>query len=209
MFTIFLKNKSYSFAQPLWISFSAVVGLTHAGKSWLETDNWPIYVIKYSNGLSDGQPYTLFAPWIIGEERYVGQAVIPYSSYTINEISFFVGTKGDPKDDLYYAIYDSKDMVMRDGLFAKKGEFQGPPKWQSASFWPSLTFESGELYRVVLYSPESTLKDGYHVYGHEFMLDKTLGYGSTIHHLTASFNGLESWIEWYDADAAFKFVNSN
>ena len=72
-----------------------------------------------------------------------------------------------------------------------------------------ITLESGKLYRVVLYSPNSTLEDGYFVYGHEFMLDKTLGFGSTIHHLTASFDGLKSWIEWYDADAVFKFINTN
>ena len=36
-----------------------------------------------------------------------------------------------------------------------------------------------------------------------------LSLASAIHHPTASFNGLESWIEWYDADAAFKFINSN
>ena len=41
------------------------------------------------------------------------------------------------------------------------------------------------------------------------MLDQTLGFGSTVHHLTASFDGLENWIEWYDADAAFKFINRN
>jgi len=50
---------------------------------------------------------------------------------------------------------------------------------------------------------------GYYVYGHEFMLDKTLGFGSTIHHLTSTFIGPERWTEWYDADAAFKFINTN
>ncbi len=179
------------------------------GKNWEETGNWPIFVIKYSNGISDGQPYSLFAPWIIGEQRYVGQAVIPYSTYKVDKISFVVGTKGDPPDDLFYAIFDSENNNIADGLFVKQGEITRRPSWLSQNLFPSLTFEAGKLYRVVLYSPESTLKNGYFVYGHEYMLDKTLGYGSTTHHLTASFNGLKSWIEWYDADAAFKFINSN
>ncbi len=183
--------------------------LVFDGQSWKTTNYWPIYVINYSNGISDGQPYTLFAQWVIEEERYVGQAVIPYSNYNVDEISFVVAAKGNSSDDLYYAIYDSENNILRDGIFAKKGEMSAHPHWQSVSISSPIKFESGKLYRVVLYSPNSTLDDGYYVYGHEFMLDKTLGYGSTIHHLTASFNDLKSWIEWYDADAAFKFTGSN
>jgi len=191
-----------------WIDPS-INTLFYDGTAWSTTDNWPIFVIKYSNGISDGQPYSLFAPWIIGKERYVGQAVIPYSTYKVDKISFVVGTKGDPTDDLYYSIFDSENNNIADGLFVKQGEIDRRPLWMSQTLFPSITMEAGKLYRVVLYSPESTFKDGYHVYGHEYMLDKTLGYGSTTHHLTASFNGLKSWIEWYDADAAFKFINLN
>jgi len=179
------------------------------GESWMITEKWPSFVIKYSNGVSDGQPYTLFAPWIIGEKRYVGQAVIPYSNYEVDEIAFVVATKGNPMDDLYYAIYDSENNVMRNGTFAKKEEIKTIEHWWSKSIRPPITLDSGKLYRVVLYSPNSSLKNGYFVYGHEFMLDKTLGFGSTIHHLTARFHGPENWVEWYDADVAFKFINTN
>lgn len=179
------------------------------GQSWFVTEKWPSFVIKYSNGVSDGQPYTLFAPWIIEKKRYVGQAVIPYSNYKIDEISFVVSSKGNPMDDLHYAIYDSKNKIIRDGIFAKKGDINAFQHWWSKTVWPPIILESGKLYRVVLYSPNSTQENGYFIYGHEYMLDKTLGFGSTIHHLTASFDGLESWIEWYDADAAFKFITTN
>jgi len=179
------------------------------GKSWMFTEKWPMFVIRYSNGVSDGQPYTLFAQWVIGEKRHVGQAVIPYSNYEIDEIAFVVAKKGNPIDDLYYAIYDSENNVILDGIFAKKDELKANFRWWSTTLSPSITLESGKLYRVVLSSANSTLDDGYYVYGHEFMLDRTLGFGSTIHHLTASFDGLENWIEWYDADAAFKFIDTN
>jgi len=187
----------------------AINTLFFDGESWLVTDNWPSFVIKYSNGISDGQPYTLYAPWIIEKKRYIGQAVIPYSDYKVNEIAFVVGTKGNPIDDLYYSIFDSENNNIRDGIFAKKEEIKTHPDWWSKSIGAPITFESGKLYRVALYSPNSTLEDGYHIYGHEFMLDQTLGYGSTIHHLTASFDGSESWMEWYDADTSFKFINKN
>ncbi len=179
------------------------------GESWLVTEKWPSFVIKYSNGVSYGQPYTIFAPWVIGEKRYVGQAVIPYSNYKIDEIAFVVSTKGNPMDDLHYVIYDSENNIIRDGIFAKKGEIDRFENWWSKTIGPPITLESGKLYRVVLYSPNSTIDDGYFVYGHEFMLDKTLGFGSTIHHLTARFNEQGSWTEWYDADAAFKFIITN
>lgn len=176
------------------------------GDLWQVEEKWPSFVVEYSNGISDGQPYTLMAPWVIGEDRLVGQAVEPYSKYNVDEISFVVSKKGDPIDDLYYTIYNAEDNILREGVFANKSKLSINQIWHSVLIEPPLLLNSDKLYRIVLHSRNSTLDDGYFIYGHEFMLDKILGFGSKRHHLTASYDGGKNWITWDDADASFKLV---
>lgn len=175
------------------------------GDSWIVQDKWPIYVIDYADGFSDGQPYSLMAPWVINESSMVGQTVIPFSNYNVSEFAFVVSHKGNPTDKLYYAVYDNENNILRNGTFATKDQLDKKKSWHNAILNPPLHLKSGDLYRFVLSSPNTKLENSYRIYGHEFMLDQSLGYGSIIHHLTKSKNG-DNWAKWYDADTAFKLI---
>ena len=184
---------------------NAINTLFFDGTSWTVQDKWPIYVIEHFDGTSDGQPYSLMAPWIIRGSSMVGQAVIPFSSYLVDEFAFVVSLDGNPTDNLYYAVYDAENNILRNGTFATPDELTKKKSWQQVKLKSPLHLEPGELYRFILSSPNTDLKNPYKVYGHEFMLDQTLGYGSVKHHLTKSSNGI-LWSKWYDADTAFKLI---
>ena len=184
---------------------NAINTLFFDGTSWGVQDKWPIYVIEFFDGTSDGQPYSLMAPWIIRESGMIGQVVRPFSSYLVDEFAFVVSLDGNPTDSLYYAIYDAENNILRNGTFATPDELTKKKSWQQVKLKSPLPLESGDLYRFILSSPNTDLKNPYKVYGHEFMLDQTLGYGSVKHHLTKSSNGVQ-WSKWYDADTAFKLI---
>ena len=98
-----------------------------------------------------GTPILFFAQWAIGDERYVGQAVIPYSSYEVDEDCFCSSSKRKTQWMICtMAIYDSENSVMRNGTFANKEELKTTRHWWSTTISPSITLESGKLYRVVL-----------------------------------------------------------
>jgi len=184
---------------------NAINTLFFDGTSWAIQDKWPIYVIEHFDGTSDGQPYSLMAPWIIRGSSMVGQVVKPFSSYLVDEFAFVVSLDGNPTDNLYYAIYDAENNILRNGTFATPDELTKKKSWQQVKLKSPLPLESGDLYRFILSSPNTDSKNPYKVYGHEFMLDQTLGYGSVKHHLTKSSNGIQ-WSKWYDADTAFKLI---
>ena len=184
---------------------NAINTLFFDGTSWAVQDKWPIYVIEYVDDTSYGQPYSLMAPWIIRESSMVGQAVRPFSSYLVDEFAFVVSLDGNPTDNLYYTVYDEENNILRNGTFATPDELTKKKSWQHVKLKSPLPLESGELYRFILNSPNTDLKNPYKVYGHEFMLDQTLGYGSINHHLTKGSNGIQ-WSKWYDADTAFKLI---
>jgi hypothetical protein len=180
--------------------------LLFSESSWNIQNKWPVFVIEYTNGISDGQPYSLMAPWVIKKSSMVGQTVTPFSDYTIKEISFIVSLEGKPVDDLYYTIYDEQNNILQEGVFATSEELTRKKVWHQVPLETPLSMKAGNTYRFILSSPQAELKNHYNVFGHEFMLDRSLGYGSVKHYLTKSSDGIQ-WSKWYDADAAFKLIS--
>ncbi len=183
----------------------AINTLFFDGIKWRVQDKWPIYVLEYSNGISDGQPYSLFAPWVIKESSMVGQTLKPFSNYLVDEFAFVVSSTGNPPDDLYYTVYDEENKIIRSGIFATPNDLTNEKIWHHVKLESPMLVESGKIYRFILSSENSDLENSYKIYGHEFMLDRTLGYGSVTHHLTKSTDGVK-WSKWYDADTAFKLI---
>jgi len=138
--------------------------LSYDGKDWREENKWPIFVIGYTDGSSEGQPYSLAAPWVIYGSTYVGQTIIPASNYRIGKMAFVVGLKGEPTDRLYFEIRDTSNEVMAKGLFANTSQLIGKT-WIEITLPSPVTFKAGELYRIVLLSPGTELKNAYYVYG--------------------------------------------
>lgn len=181
--------------------------LFYNGVSWRDQGKWPIFVIEYSEGFLEGQPYSLLAPWVVWGSTYVGQTVIPASDYKVGRIAFVISLKsGTPQDKLYYEIRDSKNGILVQGAFAEGDQLTSSQKWVEASLATPVTLKAGQLYRIVLLSPKTSLDSAYYLYGHEFSYNRTIGYGGLQHQLTSTLNGGGTWGENPDADAVFRLT---
>lgn len=187
---------------------AAINTLFYSGGAWRQEDEWPIYVVKYSDGKSEGQPYSLAAPWVIHSRTYIGQTVIPASNYKIGKVAFVLSLKGQPKDKLYYEIRDSSNNTLAKGVFAEASQLTTWKTWIEVTLDQPVTFKAGELYRVVLLSPGTDLENAYRVYGHEFSYDPSLGYGGLQHQLVTSHDGGSMWVESEDSDTIFKLTTT-
>jgi len=180
--------------------------LFYDGEKWGEENKWPIFVVGYADGRYEGQPYSLEAPWVIYRSKYVGQTIILASNYSIGKIAFVVSVKGKPTDKLYYEIRDQDNKVLVKGLFATADQLTIRMTWIEVPLPSPVEFTAGKLYRIVLLSPETDLENPYHMYGHEFGYNSSIGYGGLQHQLTTSTSAGTSWIENKDADAVFKLI---
>ena len=180
--------------------------LFYDGTNWEALDQWPMFLLNYEDGKSDGQPYTLAAQWTIRNSTYVGQTLIPSSDYNVSKIGIVIGKKGNPSDALYYGIVDSKNNLLSQGVFSDGENLHRYMNWVEINFDDPLLFSAGELYRIFLYSPIPRGEDSYELYGDELSLDNNLGYGGERHRLTISHDAGERWAAWYDADVIFSIT---
>ncbi len=208
-----LTYMANGFAQPLNNENPDIVwqdpmmnALFYDGNGWKEENKWPIFAIGYSDNRSEGQPYSLAAPWVIHDQVYVGQEFLPSADYSLGKIAFVVSLKAEPKDKLYYEIRDSNNTVMAKGLFAEKSNLTIWQTWIEVTLDSPVILKKGELYRIVLLSPGTDLDNTYSVYGHEFSYNTSIGYGGLQHQLTISFDSGSTWSGWEDADTIFKLT---
>lgn len=208
--------KSDGFAQPLnpddpdivWDDPQMTV-LTSMDSNWNLQNKWPIFVIEYSDNNSEGQPYSLCAPWVVWGSTYVGQSLVPASDYKVGKIAFDVSLgKGNPQDKLYYQIRDASNQILAEGVFVNRSQLTVSQTWIENTLATPVTFKAGKLYRIVLLSPQTDLDNAYYLFGHEFCYDPSIGYGSLQHQLTSTLNGGEAWGDNFDADAIYKVTTS-
>ena len=185
----------------------AINSLNFNGDYWVILDKWPIYLISYMDGKVDGQPYTLMANWIVQDGTPVGQTIITHSDYSISKFSFFVSKNGNPPDDLFYGIQDIDNNLLATGLFAKSNELTNNPMFIEVVLDESIDLKAGELYRFFVYSPIPRGTNNYNLFGHEFSINQTIGYGGITHRLSTGTD-FEHWGDWSDADAVFALVTS-
>jgi hypothetical protein len=180
--------------------------LSYRGGQWVEEKLGPIFVVGYSDGVREGQPYSLAAPWVIHDAIYVGQRMVPASNYRIGKIAFDVGLKNQPKDKLYYEVRDSNNEVLASGVFAEASQLTIWQTWIQVTLPTPVELQAGRLYVIALSSPQTDLTNAYLVYGHEFTYDAAIGYGGLQHQMITSQNAGQNWADWTDADAIFKLT---
>jgi hypothetical protein len=181
--------------------------LSFDGKSWNDESKWPTFVIRYTDGREEGQPYTLYAPWVIHNSVYVGEVFVPSKDYKVRNIGFVVDAKGKAQDSLYFEILDSKNEIVSHGVLGTPGQIGiGVKKWVDAPLDVSVMLKKGDLYRLVLYSPKTGADQAYEMYGHEFTYNDKIGYGGLQDELTISDNSGTTWQPWDDADAIFRLL---
>lgn len=184
--------------------------LSNNGQGWSQEDKWPIFIVVYASGKSEGQPYSLVAPWVIWGATRVGQTIVPASNYAIGKMAFDISLKTDqPQDKLYYEIRDSSNNVLSKGVFAEPSQLTTRQMWIEVTLPSPVNFRADQLYRIDLFSPGTDLRNAYYLYGHEFSYDNTIGYGGLHHQLTSSLDSGANWEENPDADAIFKLTTGS
>lgn len=183
--------------------------LSSSGSSWNPENKWPVFIVGYSDGNLEGQPYSLCAQWVVWGSTYVGQSLVPASDYKVGKIAFVVSLgSGNPQDKLYYQIRDASNVVLAEGVFVDPSQLTVSQTWIEATLATPVTLKAGKLYRIVLLSPQTDLANAYYLFGHEFCYDPSIGYGSLQHQLTSTLSGGEFWGDNKDADAIFKVTTS-
>jgi len=181
----------------------AMNALFYDGSSWKTSNVWPIFVLNFSDGKAIGQPYSLAAQWVIYGQRHTGQEIVPSVNLVVEKFGFSVALDGEPDDNLCYEIRDSSNKILTHGLFAAPDDLVLHPDFVEVRLDPPLTFEKDKPYKIVLFSHGSTPENPYHLYGHEFSYDATIGYGGLKHILTTSYDSGTKWNRWEDADTIF------
>jgi len=184
--------------------------LSYDGQSWQKQDKWPIFVVSYSDGTLEGQPYSLAAQWVVWGATYVGQTLIPASDYRVEKIAFDVslGSSDAPQDKLYYQVRDSTNKILTEGVFAERSQLTASQAWVEVTLPTPVTLKAGKLYRIIVLSPQTDLANAYYFYGHEFSYNSTIGYGGLQYQLTSTLSGGATWGDNPDADAIFKLTNA-
>jgi len=98
---------------------------------------------------------------------------------------------------------------MAKGLFAEASQFTIWQKWIEVTLDSPLALKEEELYRFTLLSTGTDLENAYHIYGHEFSYDTSIGYGGLRHYLTISHDAGTKWGKWEDADTIFKLITTD
>ena len=134
--------------------------------SWATKDFQPIYVLEYTDGKLEGNPYGGFADysqtviswWEVCGSTVVGQEfVVKDSTRYISDIGVYVIKKGEPQDNLYYGIYDvDADKMLETGLIATPDEvITTDYKWVEKQLSNVITLSKDRKYRIIFYSPNS------------------------------------------------------
>ncbi|MFN4133027.1 MAG: hypothetical protein ACK4GQ_01470, partial [Candidatus Hadarchaeales archaeon] len=130
--------------------------LTNGGSGWTVQNYQPIYLLDFTDGSYEGNPYASAGYWDIYGTNYRAENFrVTGGSKTIHEVRAYVKTSGTPADNLYFAIRRSDtNGNLVSGTLATAANYPDYT-WVSASITPT-TLQDGLSYRFVLYSPNST-----------------------------------------------------
>lgn len=178
-------------------------------QGWHQQNRWPIFILRYSDGTMEGQPYSLVAPWVVYGSTFVGQTIMPASEYRVGKIALDISlTSGTPQGNLSYQIRNSNNAILTEGVFAEPDQLTASQKWIEVTLPTPVTLKAGTLYRIIVLSPSSNLENAYYLYGHEFSYNNTIGYGGLQQQLTSSLDSGGHWGENPDADGIFKLTTT-
>ncbi len=136
------------------------------GNSWSSLSREPVYVLYYSDGSGEGNPYYIdgvsevYGSSKDKEANFVGQVISPGSESgelrDIMNVGFMVRRNGNPKDNLYFWIYDlaESEYLIDNTVISDNSVSEEVFEWQDVSF-QSLDFEANRNYLFYLSSPGS------------------------------------------------------
>ncbi|MFH1188836.1 MAG: LamG-like jellyroll fold domain-containing protein [bacterium] len=196
-----------------------VLWTANGGGSWIVQGWQPIYILQFTDGFSDGNPYydslqddTTYTV-IYGNQQFGENFTVTGGDKQVSALGFYVRKRssGIPEDDLYATVYDmSLGEDIDSGVVVPAGAILQTFSWQSLHFAANLTLTDGHQYRISLSSPNTTITNGYDIYVMQTANSSiyyNTGYGETLARYCRSTTGGSSWTYYNYYDMAFRFID--
>ncbi len=173
--------------------------LFYNGTSWVLRNAQPIYVLNYSDGSFEGNPYYLQTEIGIFGNRFVGEKFkTGATALTATQISFYVRRNGTPSSNLTVDLWNADSNSLVEQITQPTVAIPTSYAYLTYNFAASRVLAANTNYRIYLKSPGSTFTNGYRVR----VLQATnaanyngLTYDGTNSIYTLSGNAGGSWID--------------
>ncbi|HMB65819.1 MAG TPA: hypothetical protein VKO42_02995, partial [Patescibacteria group bacterium] len=185
-----LNNSSNSSGNYLWS--------TDGGSSWSALGYQPIYVLGFTDGSFEGNPYEDLSEISVYGNNYAGQEFSFPSEKKISSLAFLVSDNdSNPSDSLYVSLYDvSGSTQLAGGELAKATGTSATYEWKDYEFSSPIVLDANKIYRAYIYSPSSDSTEYYRVraiYHNDNSALNSINYQATSSYYISSSDGGGSW----------------
>ncbi len=170
-----------------------------SGASWLIQNHQPIYILEFSDGSYEGNPYETSEEHQIYGANYFGQQFTPAKDTIISSVGINVSENDQgPEADLILSLYNVTDnlLLATTTLTTLDQITNGVYAWQEFYFTSPLTLTAGKIYRIYISSPEAD-ETVYYIIRSESHLDdfalNSINYGYISSFYVVSTDGGSSW----------------
>ena len=180
--------------------------LFYDGTDWLALDAEPVYVLDYSDGTYEGNPYYDYDLKSVYADNYYGEQFTPSTTVTVTKISFYTARRYAPPDNLYVELATTA-AVIENGSLGSAATIGTSLSWYSYTFSTPRTLSAGTTYRAYLKSPGATSSNYYKVWALDAYSGapyENLTYDNTNSVLCKYTGG--AWSTESDKDASFVFT---
>ena len=139
--------------------------LTYAG-TWQVANYQPIYLLRFSDGTFEGNPYDNSAISPIYQNNIEGEKFTLATEETLTGVNIYVGKSRttNPADSLYVKLTDLNDnSVLADEQFLAPTDVSTTLVWKTHNFASRITLPASHTFRLEFYSTGSNNRDYYNV----------------------------------------------
>ncbi len=139
--------------------------LTYAG-TWQVANYQPIYLLRFSDGTFEGNPYDNSAISPIYQNNIEGEKFTLATEETLTGINVYVGKSRNPNpaDSLKVKLTDLNDnSVLADEQFLAPTDVSTTLAWKTHNFASQITLLANHTFRLEFYSPGSNNRNYYNV----------------------------------------------
>jgi len=139
--------------------------LTYAG-TWQSANYQPLYLLRFSDGTFEGNPYDNSAISRIYQNNIEGEKFTLTSEEKLTGVSLYVGKNRstNPADSLYVKFTDLNDnSILLDEQFVAPTDVSTTLGWKTHNFASTITLSANHTFSLEFYSTGSNNKDYYNV----------------------------------------------
>lgn len=141
--------------------------LIYDGSNWVEYQREPVYVLQFTDGTYEGNPYYTVRSSIddvgVYENNVKGEQFTQPVTREISAVELYVRRRGNPADNLYVVLWGAAEGVMSEASIGNATTISDSWGWVSTAFEEPLVLIAGRIYILYLKSPGSSRENRYDV----------------------------------------------